>query len=271
MIGAPPIQLVGEARDALRGYLTRPDTMNQAESTVKLGVEHNLMSNRVPELRLDRHMTILQVKQKLVSFFGTAPQCQELHLLGGPSGDIVLHDERFLGFYSPEDGMTLRIVDLDPNSLARNRGLEDLSQVQKYVMPDQVYDARKGTFREHKRKMLEQDPNWTLFGSREPSKFDENSYREEAAAIQVGNRCSVTPGGKLGTVRFVGPIPGLPEGFWVGVALDEPVGKNDGRTPAGVRIFECPPNYGVFARPDKVEVGDFPEENFDDLLGADEI
>jgi tubulin-specific chaperone B len=46
--------------------------------------------------------------------------------------------------------------------------------------------------------------------------------------IQVGDRCEVDPGAKRGEVKHVGPVEGLPEGHWVGVQLDEPLGKNDG-------------------------------------------
>ena len=76
----------------------------------------------------------------------------------------------------------------------------------------------------------------------------------------MNNRCEVTLGGKRGTVRFVGRIPAIAPGFWVGVQYDEPVGKNDG-TMKGDRFFECAPKYGGFLRPDKLEVGDYPEED----------
>lgn len=73
------------------------------------------------------------------------------------------------------------------------------------------------------------------------------------------------------TRRFVGRVEGLAPGYWVGVALDEPAGKNDGSV-KGKRVFECAAGYGVFVRPDKVTVGDFPPiDDFSDLGSEDEI
>jgi tubulin-folding cofactor B len=70
---------------------------------------------------------------------------------------------------------------------------------------------------------------------------------------------------------FVGRVPVLAPGYWVGVELDEPCGKNDG-TVKGQRLFSCAPNHGVCVRPDKVAVGDFPPlDDFGDLSSGDEI
>ena len=103
--------------------------------------------------------------------------------------------------------------------------------------------------------------------------------------IEVGRRCKVgNDDGRRGTARFTGSIPGLggqkEEGcLWVGVELDEPVGRNDGSVAVEVegegggikseirRVFECQEKYGVFARPEKVEVGEFPL--LEDLLDED--
>jgi len=90
---------------------------------------------------------------------------------------------------------------------------------------------------------------------------DENYMEQEAASIKVGDRCQVA-GGRRGDVAFVGRVPELPLGFWVGVKYDEPVGKNDGSV-KGVRYFECPDKYGGFVRPDLCEVGDFTHEQQD--------
>ena len=90
--------------------------------------------------------------------------------------------------------------------------------------------------------------------------------------------------GRRGTVRFKGDIPGLggkrEQGcLWVGIELDEPVGRNDGSVQVDVegegggtksdvrRVFQCPEKHGVFARPEKVEIGDFPP--LDDLMDDD--
>jgi tubulin-folding cofactor B len=62
-------------------------------------------------------------------------------------------------------------------------------------------------------------------------------------------------------VKYVGPVEDLPSGgLWVGVHYDEPVGKNDGAV-AGTRYFDAGKNRGGFVRPEKVVVGDFPEED----------
>ncbi|XP_052215294.1 CAP-Gly domain-containing linker protein 1-like isoform X2 [Dreissena polymorpha] len=68
-------------------------------------------------------------------------------------------------------------------------------------------------------------------------------------ALKVGDRVLVS-GSKLGTLRYLGPAD-FAKGDWVGVELDDPVGKNDGAV-AGKRYFDCQPRYGLFAPVHKV-------------------
>lgn len=105
--------------------------------------------------------------------------------------------------------------------------------------------------------------------------------------IMVSKRAIVLPSSpphiRRGTIRFVGPVPSIPvtgagrelqqsaelptelQPIWVGIELDEPMGKNDGSV-GGQRYFECPNNRGVFTKPEKVEVGEFPPLGLDDEL-----
>ena len=60
-------------------------------------------------------------------------------------------------------------------------------------------------------------------------------------------------------------MPGPPGAPWIGITLDEPVGKNDGSVAAtGERLFFCGKNRGVFVRAERVEVGEWPELGVED-------
>lgn len=104
--------------------------------------------------------------------------------------------------------------------------------------------------------------------------------------ITVSARAIILPSSpphvRRGTIRYMGPVPTIPfpglktmvdtaelSGplpLWLGIELDEPTGKNDGSV-GGRRYFNCPEKRGVFVKPDKVEVGDFPPLELDDDLG----
>lgn len=83
--------------------------------------------------------------------------------------------------------------------------------------------------------------------------------------IQLGSRCRLTDS-RRGTIAFLGPIESLPGTHgapWIGIALDEPTGKNDGSV-NGERYFQCAKNTGIFVRAEKVEMGDFAELGLED-------
>eukprot|EP00112_Aurelia_sp_Birch-Aquarium-sp1_P023216 Seg683.1_Seg683.6 transcript_id=Seg683.1_Seg683.6/GoldUCD/mRNA.D3Y31 product="CAP-Gly domain-containing linker protein 3" protein_id=Seg683.1_Seg683.6/GoldUCD/D3Y31 len=82
------------------------------------------------------------------------------------------------------------------------------------------------------------------------SEIDSNLLERYSTKFQVGERVLVA-GQKQGNVQFTGQTQ-FATGYWVGVELDEPSGKNDGSV-AGVRYFQCAMNYGIFAPISKVE------------------
>jgi len=274
----------------LRDFITyESGGQNRGSTTVLLHVTHSNLKARMFEIRLDRHMTIDSLKDKLRTHTGTGSMFMHLTLLdhnGMVVADMIQDDVK-LGFYSPQDGWTVHITDLDPHSLAAGGGLEDVSLVKKYEISDDDYNKREDNFRKWRSNKMAADPSWTLAKEvkqnqdkkrmekdpnfvPEPMKervTDEEHMADLAAPMKVGDRCEVTVGGKRGLVQYVGKIPQIAPGWWVGVQYDEPVGKNDG-TVKGKRYFECPPKYGGFLRPDKLQVGDFPE--LDDLFITDD-
>lgn len=148
----------------LREYVTAPGSQNQADDTVRLLVTHSNLKAKFMEIRLDLHMRVALLKQKLCFHCGTPASSMILHLKdeNGKLLATLSDDSSMLGYYSPYDGATLHIVDTDPTSLSANGWLEDTSKVQKYVMSDEDYSKRDNTFRKYKEAKLREDPSWTL-------------------------------------------------------------------------------------------------------------
>lgn len=136
----------------------------------------------------------------------------------------------------------------------------DVSSVQKYEMSAADYESRTDSVLAWKKsqKLGRFDPNAP---SVEQQKVDASYQEAQQRGIKVGARCRLLPesDARRGDVAYVGDVPEIPGGIgaWVGVKLDEPTGKNDGSV-KGTKYFECAANCGVFIRPERVEVGDFP-------------
>jgi len=268
---------------AMREYVMGDTGLNAAESTVKINVSHSNLKAKFMELRLDKHMTILEVMEKLRRHCGTGCDSMMLQLYNNAQQLVCQLDDpdRKLGYYSPEDGFGIHIIDTNPHSTSAGGWLEDVSLVKKYEISEDDYNKRDGTMRKWIASKKSEDPTWTLqkemMRRKDPTWTPANEVTDpefmaqEASKINVGDRCEVQPGGRRGEVKYVGKIPELNLGFWVGVSLDEPVGINDGSA-KGNRYFEClGPKYGTFARPDKVTVGDFPDLFDEELAELDEI
>ncbi|CAE6418179.1 unnamed protein product [Rhizoctonia solani] len=226
-------------------------------STVRL---HVISPDTFSERKYDLHMTVGQLKGKLESVTGIAPESQQLtvHRSVDEQNLAPLHvlddDSRPLGFYSLSDMMLLKVTDTNTNSLTGQ--FTDVSNVEKFELTDEEYQQRKDTVLAYKQ-------------ANKIGRFADSAQAPEAHVytaspeIKPGARCKVEteedPDIKRGVVRFVGPTKFGKEGTgdWVGIEYDEPVGKNDGSV-QGERYFTCSEKHGAFVRPDRVTVGDFP-------------
>eukprot|EP00250_Pteridium_aquilinum_P002153 c12358_g1_i1 orf=438-1178(-) len=234
---------------------------NAGDELVSLHISHSNLKQHSSQLRFALQTSIEAVKERLSQNSGTAVSGMLLQLFDERDHKIcdMVDDRRPLGFYSPMNGYRIHIVDLDPASFTANGWLEDTSLVEKYTISDEDYDKRQDTFRKFKEKIKAEGLMWNQ------QQMDESSLEDHTAAIQVGDRCEINPGGKRGVVKFVGLADTLGPGDWIGVQFDEPVGKHDGIV-KGKRFFNCPAGHGVMVRPEKVNVGDYPElDPFDEV------
>ena len=78
-------------------------------------------------------------------------------------------------------------------------------------------------------------------------------------------------GSRRGEVKYVGLVPELAPGYWIGVQLDEPTGDSDGKV-KGKTYFTAVggSKFGLFIRPRDANFGDFPpvdefDENEDEI------
>ncbi|KAF4764265.1 hypothetical protein HAV15_001221 [Penicillium sp. str.  len=215
------------------------------------------------ERRITPTWTVMQVKAKLETMTGIPPGCQRLRVkVPGRPDQWADGDDRLIGDWGLVKGSEIEVNDSRPQTMRAN--FTDLSSVEKYVLPTETYEARSDSVLAWKKnqKLVEKDQN-------------EVQTRE----ITIAKRAIVLPSSpphiRRGTIRFVGPVPTIPitgpgrelqqdaelpadlQPIWVGIELDEPMGKNDGSV-GGQRYFECLSNRGVFVKPEKVEVGEFP-------------
>ncbi|KAK3304542.1 CAP Gly-rich domain-containing protein [Chaetomium strumarium] len=225
------------------------------------------------ERRITPSWSISQLKAKLERVTGIPPSCQQI-FLKTPSSDkipVEARDEESvqLAQFPLIPYAELLVVDTRPVSARPN--FSSTAGVEKYVLPEEEYEKKTDSVLAWKKaqKLGRFDPNAP---SHEQAKIAAIAQEIEARGIAIGKRCRVgqddTRRGEIMYVGDVKEIPGL--GAWVGIQLDEPVGKNDGSI-GGTRYWgeESEVKRGVFVRPERVEVGDFPVLN--DLEDLEEI
>jgi hypothetical protein len=96
---------------------------------IKLHLEHNLSSLKIPEVRVDPLQTVQALKEEVERRYGSKVNFVRL-TLKNRNGEKVCdmeEDFRTLKFYGVEDGYVVFVNDLNPHSI--HKEIEDLGQV----------------------------------------------------------------------------------------------------------------------------------------------
>ncbi|KAF2755107.1 hypothetical protein EJ05DRAFT_478914 [Pseudovirgaria hyperparasitica] len=216
------------------------------------------------ERRITPSWSIAQLKTRLEPITGIPASAQRLTIQGAPV-EAVDEESVQLAAYPLQAYAEIYVHDTRP--AAARVDFSDVSAVPKYVMPENEYESRSDSVLAWKKsqKLGRFDPDAP---SLEQQKILELEQEIKDKDLRVSRRCRLLPSStpRHGEIRYVGLISQLPgPGPWVGVALDEPTGKNDGSV-KGSRYFTCNANCGVFVRPERVEAGDFGIISIDDDL-----
>ena len=86
------------------------------------------------------------------------------------------------------------------------------------------YDKLPDNFRKF-RAMLEQNPHLNL---KKKMEINDEFMMSEAYKTPLNSRCKLREMGHRGQVVFIGRVPEVGQGYFLGIKLDEPYGKNDG-------------------------------------------
>lgn len=115
-------------------------------------------------------------------------------------------------------------------------------------MSDENYDKLPVSMRKFLKNLKENNPE--LF-THTNIITDPDYQKDTADTYTLGDRCEIISHNEeernRGEIRYIGRVPDMGEGFYVGVKLDEPYGMNDGSC-KGVAYFECQNKYGIFIR-----------------------
>ncbi|KAF3014509.1 hypothetical protein E8E14_011651 [Neopestalotiopsis sp. 37M] len=233
-----------------------------------------ISDNSSSERRITPSWSISQLKGKLEFVTGVPPSYQRLSLKSGNQAAIPIEaadeDNVYLTSFPLSPYAELHVSDSRPAGARPN--YTDTSNVEKYVMPEDEYEKKTDSVLAWKKaeKLGRFNPDAP---SMEQAKVNAFLQEVESRGLAVGKRCRV--GGddsRRGIIKYIGEVKEIPGGLgaWVGVHLDEPVGKNDGSI-NGNRYWgqESVPKHGVFVRPERVEAGDYPV--LDDLEDMEEI
>ena len=234
------------------------------------------------ERRISPSWSISELKSRLETITGIPPSSQRLQIYISSTDTTAApvevnpktEDSTFVGQFNLTAYGRIHVDDTRPPAARGN--YNDVSKVEKYVMPETEYEKRNDSVLAWKKQnhlgRFNENAATGGTGSGSTQQSLESAKAEiESLKITVGARCRILNPSttstvigdgqeRRGVVKFIGEVPEIKghQLFWVGVELDEPLGKNDG-TIQGVSYFDAKPKHGSFVKPSNVEIGDFPE------------
>merc|ERR1712228_280330 len=213
------------------------------------------------EKRYSPDLTVRQLKEKLEMVVGTNPDNMILQHKT-TEGEVLCTlqpDNLKIGKFDLAHYSNVHVVDTQPNqgivgtlNAVANGGNVN---VPKYEITDEQYKKRDNTFLKWKEKNLKDF--YQKKADDEKQQIEEWDQTVKDKKIKINDRCEISKGKHRGKIAFVGSTSFDKKGVWIGVELDEPFGDNDG-SKKGKVYFKCNDKYGLFVRPDAVQVGDFP-------------
>ncbi|XP_061388219.1 tubulin-folding cofactor B-like [Musca vetustissima] len=227
---------------------------------IQINVTNSKTDHVAFDIKFPKSLTVADLKQKLQVITGGNAGTMKVELYKGSELVTSLGDDSMmLGALPIEPNMRFHVVD---DFILFD--LHDGEEVKKFELPEDEYDKKDNTVRSFLKRNQMGKYNEEEQKREEAKRLEKEALeKQKAEQCTVGSRCQVTLKGcptRRGTVMYNGPLEGK-TGVFIGVKYDEPLGKNDGSV-QGKRYFTCPPNYGGFVSPLWVEVGDFPEEDF---------
>ena len=100
---------------------------------------------------------------------------------------LLDNDYAELGSFGAENDYIIHCVDEDPNSILKQ--LEDLSQIEKYVMSDEDYDKLPMNVRKFKKMLFQNNPELYKKNKDQKVVTDPEAFKNEVEQIKIGDRC----------------------------------------------------------------------------------
>ena len=105
--------------------------------------------------------------------------------------------------------------------------------------------------------MLAANPAMWMMQEKKNGAVPDDHMADLAAQFRLQDKVIVTPGEaftweRKAVIAYIGKVPEIAPGFWIGIQFKDKAGKNDGSI-GGARYFSCAPDHGGFVRPSRIE------------------